>query len=213
MIIRKIFAPYLYAVKYDGDDYNIYRLTYIKLTDDVYLSEFFDRFGERISDYNVEKFEIDRSETEEYAAEVNDEIIDLSEELERICNDIRDGKIRDFGDCFEEHSKRDVRERPDGGGRSKKYATGYLPVKCKGTTKPSLVRIYAIELSLKCYIIVYGGIKLTLDTNDSPDLDREGNESTLENELRLRLMAVCRFLTEKGIISPEGLTDYMEEEG
>lgn len=92
MIIRRIFAPYLYAVKYDGDDYNIYRLTYNKLTDDTYLSEFFEKFGERISDYHVDKFGIDRTETEEYAAEVNDEMIDLSEELERICQDIRDQK-------------------------------------------------------------------------------------------------------------------------
>ncbi len=212
MIIRRIFAPYLYAVKYDGDDYNIYRLTYNKLTDDTYLSEFFEKFGERISDYNVDKFGIDRTETEEYAAEVNDEMIDLSEELERICQDIRDQKVKDFGFCFEEHSKFDVRELPDGGGRSVKYSSDYLPVKCKGVARPSLVRIYAIELSLKCYIIVYGGIKVALDTNDSPDLDSEGNESTLEKELRARLTAVCRFLTMKGIVSPEGLSDYLEEE-
>jgi len=33
MEIRKIYAPYLYAAIYNGDDSNVYRLTLRKLTD------------------------------------------------------------------------------------------------------------------------------------------------------------------------------------
>ena len=171
MEIVRIHAPYLYAVKYDGDSLNIYRRTLSKLTDDRYLTEFFNRFGSRICD----------------------------------C------MIHDFSNCFDPHSKFDIRELPDGGGRSYKYATGYLPVKCKGSSATPLVRIYAIELSLRCYIIVYGGIKLALDTNDAPDLDKDGNTSTLERELKSRLLTVCGFLAQNGIISPDGLTEYVEE--
>ena len=195
MEIVRIHAPYLYAVKYDGDSLNIYRRTLSKLTDDRYLTEFFNRFGSRISDYIVQKFKIDRSETEEYAAEVKAQMLDNHE----------------FSNCFDPHSKFDIRELPDGGGRSYKYATGYLPVKCKGSSATPLVRIYAIELSLRCYIIVYGGIKLALDTNDAPDLDKDGNTSTLERELKSRLLTVCGFLAQNGIISPDGLTEYVEE--
>lgn len=211
MEIVRIHAPYLYAVKYDGDSLNIYRRTLFKLTDDRYLTEFFNRFGSRISDYIVQKFKIDRSETEEYAAEVNDQMIDISEELTNICCGIDSGIINDFSNCFDPHSKFNIRELPDGGGRSYKYATGYLPVKCKGSSATPLVRIYAIELSLRCYIIVYGGIKLALDTNDAPDLDKDGNSSTLERELKSRLLTVCGFLAQNGIISPDGLTEYVEE--
>ena len=212
MRIIGIYPPYLYTVKYDGDDMNIYRLTYGKLTDDGYLSDFFKKFSPRISDFIVERIGIDRSETEEYAAEVNDQMIDIADELKNICNALRDGKIKDFGNCFSPHSKIDIRDLPDGGGRSIKYATGYLPVKCKGPSEPPLVRLYAIELSIRCYLIVYGGIKLQLDTNDSPDLDKDGNISNLERELKSRVLAVCRFLAEKGIINLEGLKEYLEEE-
>ena len=182
MEIVRIHAPYLYAVKYDGDSLNIYRRTLSKLTDDRYLTEFFNRFGSRISD-----------------------------KLTNLWCGIDSGIINDFSNCFDPHSKFDIRELPDGGGRSYKYATGYLPVKCKGSSATPLVRIYAIELSLRCYIIVYGGIKLALDTNDAPDLDKDGNTSTLERELETRLLTVCGFLAQNGIISPDGLTEYVEE--
>lgn len=211
MDIRKIYAPYLYAAIYDGDDCNIYRLMLKKLTDPEYLSDFFDKFYQRISDYIVEHIGIDRSETEEYAAEVNDQMIDIDEELDRICKELDAGNIENFGGCFTEHGKFDFRKLPEGGGNSKKYSIGYLPVKCKGTASPSLVRIYAIELSLSCYIIIYGGIKITLDTNESPDFNSKGEESILEAEISQRVKTVCDSLTQKGIVDSDGLIDFMEE--
>lgn len=211
MKIRKISPPYLYAAHYTEDKLNIYRLTYEKLTDIDYLSDFFDRFKDRISDYLVSQLEIERDEIEEYQAEVNDRMIDIDEEMVSLCKDIMDGKAKDFGNYFEPHSSKDFRQNPDGGGKSKKYNTGYLPVKCWGSSKPSLVRIYAIELTKSCYIIIYGGIKIDLDTNDCPDIDKEGKETVLEEEIRKRVVTVCNFLQEKGIIDPEGLEQFMEE--
>lgn len=75
MKIRKISPPNLYAVQYEGDKLNIYRLTYQKLTDTEYLSDFFDRFKDRISEYLISELEIERDETEEFQAEVNDRMI------------------------------------------------------------------------------------------------------------------------------------------
>ena len=49
---------------------------------------------------------------------------------------------------------------------------------------------------------------LVLDTT----FDKDGNISNLERELKSRVLAVCRFQTEKGIINPEGLKEYLEEE-
>ena len=211
MKIRKISPPNLYAAQYTGDKLNIYRLTYKKLTDMDYLSDFFDRFKDRISDYLISELGIERDETEEYQAEVNDRMIDIDEEITSLCNDIIDGKVKDFGAYFEPHSKQDFRKDANGGGKSIKYNTNYLPVKCWGTSKPSLVRIYAIELTKSCYIIIYGGIKIDLDTNNCPDIDGKGEETVLEEEIRKRFYSVCGFLQENGIIDPEGLEQFMEE--
>ena len=49
MKIRKISPPYLYAAHYRNDTLNIYRLTYKKLTDMEYLSDFFDRFKNNLT--------------------------------------------------------------------------------------------------------------------------------------------------------------------
>lgn len=211
MKIRKISPPHLYAAQYQEDKLNIYRLTYKKLTDIEYLSDFFDRFKDRISDYLISELRIGRDEIEEFEAEVNDRMIDIDEEISSICRDIINGKVEDFGAYFEPHSSQDFRQSRTGGGVSNKYNTPYLPVKCWGTSKPSLVRIYAIELTKSCYIIIYGGIKIDLDTNNCPDLDKEGRETVLEDEIRKRVYSVCSFLQEKGIVDPEGLNQFMEE--
>lgn len=211
MKIRKISPPYLYAAHYRDDKLNIYRLTYKKLTDMEYLSDFFNRFKDQISDYLVSELGIEREEIEEYQAEVNDRMIDIDEEITDLCKDIIDGTAKDFGTYFEPHSSKDFRQNPEGGGKSIKYKTDYLPVKCWGSSKPSLVRIYAIELTKSCYIIIYGRIKIDLDTNDCPDIDKDGKETVLEEEIRKRVVTVCNFLQEKGIIDPEGLEQFMEE--
>lgn len=212
MEIVKIYVPNLYAIRYDGDRLNIYKLIYDRLTDIDYLQQFFDTFKDSISEYIVRALGYPREETEEYISEVHDRMIDIVEEIQEICFDIRDGKAKDFGTMFEPHSRQDIRQLPEGGGISTKYALSYLPVKCWGSgRKPSLVRIYAIELALDCYIIIYGGIKIELDTNYCPTFDKDGNETTLEDEIRNRVTSVALFLAEKGIIDKEGLTQYMEE--
>jgi len=212
MEIKKISPPYLFAAHYSGDRLNIYRLIYKKLTDEEYVTSFFVKWHDRISDYIVNNLGHDRDEIEEYMADVHDRMIDIDEEISDICDNIKSGKVRDFGMYFVPHSNKDYRTSPDGGGKSCKYHTDYLPVKCWGSSKPSLVRIYAIELTKDCYIITYGGIKIDLDTNDCPDFDKDGNESTLEEEIRKRVIEVCDFLERMGITDKEGLIQYMEEE-
>ncbi|MDE5796445.1 MAG: hypothetical protein K2H75_04990 [Muribaculaceae bacterium] len=213
MEIVKIYVPNLYAIRYDGDKLNIYKLVYECLTDADYLQQFFDTFKDRISTHIVSSLGYPREETEEYISEVHDRMIDIVEEIREVCLDIRDGKAKDFGTMFEPHSRQDIRQLPVGGGSSTKYALPYLPVKCWGSgRKPSLVRIYAIELALDCYIIIYGGIKIDLDTNHCPTFDRNGNETTLEDEIRSKVSSVARFLSEKGIVDKAGLNQYMEED-
>ena len=86
MEIIGIYPPYLYAVKYSGDNLNIYRLTIKNLTDDEYLENFFNTFKDKIGDYLITTTGYSRDEIEEYEAENNDQMIDISEELQQICN-------------------------------------------------------------------------------------------------------------------------------
>lgn len=212
MEIVALYRPSLFAIRYDGDKLNIYRLVYRDLIDDQYLTKFFNTFGHRISDYLIQAYGFPRYETEEYIAEVNDRMIDIDEEIHQVCLDILNGKRADFGTIFVPHSSQDHRVSPEGGGRSQRYGVKYLPVKCWGSTKPSLVRIYAIELSLDCYIIIYGGIKIGPKTQESPVFDKEGNVSNLETEIEKRVKMVSKFLSDNGIIDKEGLIQYLEED-
>lgn len=212
MEIEEVYPPFVYAAKYDGDKMNIYRLTMHKLTDDEYLSNFFNKFNTLISQYLINHFDIDPNETEAYAAEVNDKMIDIWEDIRDKSKKIACGEIKDFSGYFEPQSKTDIREMPDGGGKSDEYKTNYLPVKCWGYDKPSLVRIYAIELSLRCYIIIYGGIKLDKTTELSPDIDSDGKFSTLETEIKKRISEVCDYLRDNNIIDGEGLIEFLEED-
>lgn len=212
MEIIGIYPPNLYAVKYSGDNLNIYRLTIKNLTDDEYLEKFFDSFKEKIGDYLISTTGYSRDEIEEYEATVNDQMIDINEELKQICNELRSGKRSDFQGYFKPHSKFDFSIPPEGGGKSQEYGVGYLPVKCYGSGRPSLVRLYAIELSFDCYLIIFGGIKITRTTEDCPVFDGNMSVTTLESEIRLRLHKVCDFLKANNIVDKHGLLDYMEED-
>ncbi len=213
MKIVRIHSPHLFAVRYDSDRLNVLFKVYSRLTDEKYIRGFLESFAGRISDHIVDHLGFDREETEEYIAEINNRMIDIYDEIRQTCLHISEGKVADFGNFFEPHSTRDRRESSRGGGKSTKYNVPHLPVKCWGSGyKPSLVRIYAIELARDCYIIIYGGIKIDLDTADCPAFDEDGKETTLEEEIRKRVLAVSDFLVEKGIVDKEGLLQYMEED-
>ncbi|MDE5886625.1 MAG: hypothetical protein K2H46_03450 [Muribaculaceae bacterium] len=212
MEIIGIYPPALYAVRYSGEALNIYRLTIRNLTDDEYLIKFFTSFKEEISQYIVDELGYERDDIEDYVVEANDQIIDLRDELKRISNEIRLGICQDFGGYFQPHSSIDISIPPEGGGASVKYGVDYLPVKCYGIGHPSLVRLYAIEFSYDCYLIIYGGIKIKRSTNDCPAFDDKMSVTTLESELRKRLYKVCEFLKENSIVDRQSLLDYMEED-
>lgn len=126
--------------------------------------------------------------------------------------EIREGDRKDFGTCFKPHAKIDVHHTLDGKGGSEKYGVDYLPVKCYGINNPSIVRIYAIEFSSDCYLIIYGGIKITKSTNDCPAFDEKMSATTIESELRKRLNKVCEFLKNENIVDKQSLLDYMKED-
>lgn len=212
MEIVGIYPPYLYAVKYSDDNMDIYRLTIKNLTDDEYLEKFYGKFQDQISDFLVKNLGIPRDEIEEYEAITNDQMIDIYEDLRRICKNIREKKISDFDGYFKPHSPIDFPNPDGGGGKSQQYGVEYLPVKCYGSERPPLVRLYAIELTSDCYLIIFGGIKITRSTNDCPAFGKNNTISTLENELRDRIEKVCNFLEANKVIDNKSLIDYLKED-
>ncbi len=74
-----------------------------------------------------------------------------------------------------------------------------------------MIRIYALEIDDTTHIIIYGAIKITHDTNISPDIDSSGNESTIDKELEKKVKIVSSFLEAEGIVDQEGMIDYIEE--
>ncbi|MDE6753250.1 MAG: hypothetical protein K2J82_01405 [Muribaculaceae bacterium] len=212
MEIKGIYPPNLYAIKYSGDKLNIYRLTLRNLTDTDYLEKFFSDFNTQISDFLIDELGYGRDEIEEYIIETNDQIIDIRDDLEKICKDIAAERTPNFGSYFKPHSKIDFGNPVYGGGVSKEYGIEYLPVKCYGTNRPPLVRIYAIELALDCYLIIYGAIKIQKSTEKSPAFDRRGNPTTIEEEIKKYVHKVCKFLKDNSIIDKQTLLDYMKED-
>lgn len=213
MDVVKVYPPYLYAIRYAGDQLHIYDLVQKRLTNLDYLENFFEVFQESISDFIVAETGIPIEETQEYIDLVSDQMYNIREDIRNICKSLLEGDSENFGNLFKIHSENDIREMPEGGGASSHYSKPYLPVKCYGTKNhPPLVRIYAIEMSLDCYIIIYGGIKLNRKTNTSPAFDEKGNKTFLEDEIRRRVIAVCDFLASKGILDKDGLIEYMEED-
>ena len=212
MEIVGIYPPYLYSIKKSDNDLSEYSEIFNRLTSEEYVTDFFDKFADAVSDFWINYLGNVRDEIEDYITEIDNDIWDIRDEIKSICNSEERINKGDLQSLFIPHSKYDIRELPHGGGRSIKYGIGYLPVKCYGISRPSLIRIYAIELSINCYIIIYGGIKIDLDTNKCPALDSQGRPTTLENEIRNTVMNVCHFLKANGIYDPESMADYMRKE-
>lgn len=210
--VCELFSPYIFAVQYDGDDLDIYEQMVERLTNHKFLVDHFRRFSDHIDAEGEKIYGFPRSEAQEYARIAVKNMQDLEEALVQRCEDIDNGKETDFKELFEVHSKSDQRALPEGGGKSSQYDVDYLPVKCFGMKKPSLVRIYAIEISLTCYIIIYGGIKLADTSSHCPDYNVRGEVSNLEEELKSRILAVARFLKGLGILDLEGFNQYVEED-
>lgn len=204
--------PYIFAAEYDGDQDNIYELLYDGLTDRGKLVEYFRTHQDKIDSECEKLYGFPKSEVQEYAQLALSAMEDVDDALMSVCEDIDDGVKTGFESLFFVHSKSDKRLLPGGGGESVQYGEEYLPVKCFGSKKPSLIRIYAIELNLKCYIVIYGGIKLSDTTSKCPDFFKNDSTSHLEEQLNKRFKTVALFLKGLGIIDAEGFEQYMEED-
>ena len=153
MEIEAIYEPYIYSIKYDGQDKNAFYLLFDAWNDITEVVEFMRTHQE----YLKNPIWGDECTPESAAGKVRDE----ARELARI-----------FIDLFE---KTDRGEKPDYDSHfqfldGKYQVYEYIPMKSYGPGRPSFLRMYAIKLKSNLYVITGGGIKLADTIQNSPDL-------------------------------------------
>lgn len=202
MIIETVSEPNLYAVRYGGDKENIYRCILKDFRNQQYTGNYFSHFTDRISDWVVDTYGYDKTETDLYMYLVQQQSYEIETRIRDCCYDFTAGRDRSLDDIFIPYDNNETRHNHIG---------KYLRLKCYGT-KDSLIRIYALEIEPNCDLIIYGAIKITKRTQESPAFDRKGNDSTIHDELEKRVKSVSRFLETEGIVDYQGLMQYMEED-
>ncbi len=202
MIIETVSEPNLYAVRYGGDKENIFRCILKDFRNQQYTGNYFSHFTDRISDWVVDTYGYDKTETDLYMYLVQQQSYKIEKTIKDCCHDITVGRCRSLDAIFIPYDRNET---------SNRHAGKYLRLKCYGLND-SLIRIYALEIEPNCDLIIYGAIKITKSTQDSPAFDRQGKDSTVHAELEKRVKSVSRFLASEGIVSYKGLAGYMEED-
>lgn len=184
MEIISIYPGSLFAVKFDDKDQNEYEAAFSLWQDLDYLVDYFDKYKSIIKADFWKEF-LPSFDSEDLALSIAKESIDLEEFISQIAENTGKGIIPDFDHFFKEL-----------GGSNYCHLHEYVPQKAYGTNSPSMLRIYAIRLDANCYIVVYGGIKLTKAIKDTPILNKE---------LFPRIDSVINFFRANGIIEKEDL--------
>lgn len=188
MEIKKIYDGHLYAVKFDNETDNAYELAFSFWQDQDMLIAFFSDSdnAQLLKDDFWQSIPIP-SDIEDLSSEIIDESFDLEEQIESLESNTSKGQKPDFDEYFKEPLEGKY-----------KFLYTYVPQKAYGTNSPSMLRLYSIKLKSNCYIIVYGGIKLTEKIQDTPKLNRE---------LFPRIDKTIQFLRENYIIEIEDIDE------
>lgn len=180
MEIIALFEPYIYSIRYDGQEQNEFDRLMSEWNDISQLLTFLENNRESLR-ANVWK-EID--EPFKAARQVLDEAAALEELFERLYEHTQEGKTPDFDSHF---------QYLDG---KYKYEIKYQPMKSYGQGTPSLLRIYAIKMDDNIYLITGGGVKLGSSIQNSPGL----KDHVLQNIDNVRA-----WLRQNGIIDGDDL--------
>ncbi len=185
MEIVSIYPDYLFAVKFDDKDLNEYENAFSLWRDLDYLVEFFDEH-KGLLETEFWHNSLSSTDSEDLAQAVVDESFDFERYIKEIADNTTNGETPDFDEFFQEL------------GGQYKFLREHVPHKSYGTASPTMLRLYAIRVSKNCYVVVHGGIKLTKQIQDTPQLNKE---------LFSKIDNVLRFFKANGIIDTEDLKD------
>lgn len=182
MGVIAIFAPYIYSIKYDGQDENEFDRLFEEWNNVERITEFL------VQNHKYLQADVWKKISEPEAAAR--QVLDESEALEMLFEELN------------KHSK--TGEKPDFDSHfyylegKYKYELEYSPMKSYGNGTPSLLRLYAIKMGKNTYLITGGGIKLGASIQDSPGLQKH----VLQNIDRVR-----SWLKENGILDDEDMNN------
>lgn len=154
MEIEEIYPPYIYSIKYDGEDANEFERLFEDWRDMDGVIGFF----EKNKDYLKSKAWSAVCEPEAAAYQVFEEADDLEILFRELYFNAKEESKPDFDSHF---------KFLDG---KYKFEFEYVPMKSYGTESPSFIRLYAIKMGTNRYIIIGGGIKLCKTIQESPYL-------------------------------------------
>ncbi len=181
MNIISIHKPYLYSIKFEGEESDEFNRILDELTDVSAVYEFLENNKEMFNGYFSKFF----ANMMEAAEQIADETVEVEEYLEFLKQNTEIGKEPDYDNFF---------QFLDG---VYKCDVKYIPMKAYGVNyKPSLIRLYAIKVQSNTYVIVDGGIKLGRKIQDSPGL---------KDTVLRKINKVKDFLRKNGIIDAEDL--------
>lgn len=175
MEIEQIYPPYIYSIKYDGEEYSEFDRLFDLWNDVGYVVGFMNDNKA----YLANPVWARTSEPEEAARAVLTEAFELGDLFVDLYENTTDGTIPDFDSYFKYLEGR------------YKYELEYQPMKSYGTGHPPLLRLYAIKMQPNTYLITGGGIKLADTIQNSPDL----KDHVLQNTDKVRT-----WLRENGIM-------------
>lgn len=180
----------IYAIKYPDEEFDEYNRIFEHHQDFDKVLCFFEAYHTDISQYLINELQISPKETEAYAKLVVEETIDLEEYFEDLIDNTLNGATPDLKGHFK------ILEG---------FESEAIPaVKSYGLNKPSMLRVYAIEVDRTSLVIFYSGIKIRHSISECP---------ILKDNVLQRARRVISFLTERGATDIEGLIDLVKTGG
>lgn len=184
MELIEIESGCLYAIRYEGEKFDEYNRIFEQFSNLDYVLDFFETYKDNIGQYYVDELGLDREETEAFAQYVVDETIDLEEYIEQLIDNTLDHDLPDLKGHFKLLEGFEAEKMP--------------ALKSYGLQRPSLLRIYAIEVDRQCLVIFYGGIKIRHSISECP---------VLKDNVIQKARQTIEFLKSIGVLTAEDLAN------
>lgn len=154
MEIVEIYSPYIYSIKYDGQEENEFDRLFAEWSDIEYIMDFLEKnksFLKATVWYRT-------PEPESAVRQVLNETEALELLFDELAENTENGRQPDFDSHFHYLEGK------------YKFELNYQPMKSYSNGRPPLLRIYAIKMDKNTYLITGGGIKLSDTIQNSPGL-------------------------------------------
>lgn len=170
----------IYAVKWPEQEFDEYERL-IDYAEPACVHQFIEQHQWEISQYYVNKLKIPRDRVDKWVKHITKEGEKLLDRLDQLIDNTIVGTTPDLFQHFKIIEGYESRDKP--------------AMKSYGPDDPSMLRVYAIEIEQRCWIIFYSGIKIGKNFSDSPGLEVVKDKAN----------QVIAYLETNGVISLDDL--------